>query len=331
VLAALGLLLRRWGREFQWGAFAASFTALDGRWLAVAAAAALATYWGRALRWSVMLRPLRSRPNLWGLFTATAIGFTAIVLLGRPAELVRPYLISVRERVAFSSQLGAWFLERLADMLAMVVVFGLALTQMPAQGAELGTHLKWTLRAGGYLAAATAVALVVILVVVRQSPELVRTRLLEALGWLPPEKLRRVERMTTAFLEGLAAIRGRTGLIWLTAYTALEWVLIALCTLALFKAYPGTSKLGISQALVFMGLVGFGSLLQIPGLGGGVQIASVVVLRELYGLPVELATSVAVGVWATTFVVIVPIGLPLALHEGFAFKRIKQLSMEAEP
>jgi len=330
VVGAVWLLYERWGRQFDWRAFAASFGGLDWRWVAVAAAAALATYWGRALRWAVMLWPLRRRPSLWGLFTATAIGFAAVVLLGRPAELVRPYLIAARERVPFSSQLGAWILERMADLLAMLLVFGFALTQVSASRPGLGAGLKWVLTVGGYFAGATAVALVVVLLLVRHSAQGVRQRLMEALGFLPAHRLKRVERMLTAFLEGLGAVRGRAAVLWFIGYTVLEWVLVALCVWALLKAYNGMLALGWGDVMVFMGLVSFGSVLQVPGVGGGVQIATVVVLRELHGVPLEVAGSVAVMVWAITVVVIVPIGLPLALHEGLTWKRIKQLGVEAE-
>ena len=44
---------------------------------------ALSTYYGRALRWAVMIRGSNRQPNLWGLFSATAVGFTAIILFGR--------------------------------------------------------------------------------------------------------------------------------------------------------------------------------------------------------------------------------------------------------
>src|SRR5438105_7172293 len=125
VLVALYLLrseLRK--RGFHWSVFVATLGQLDWRWLAASLVAALATYYGRALRWAVLLRPLRPHPNMWKLFSATVIGFTAVTLLGRPGEFVRPYLISVQERVPFSSQIAAWVLERIYDLLMALMIFG---------------------------------------------------------------------------------------------------------------------------------------------------------------------------------------------------------------
>ncbi len=332
LLAGAGwLVYQRWGRQFDWPAFGRSFASLDWRWLSWAIAAALATYWGRALRWAVMLRPLRPRPNLWGLFTATVIGFAAVVLLGRPAELVRPYLIASRERVSFSSQLGAWVLERIADLLAILLVFGFALTQVGAARPGAGSWLRWVLAAGGYVAALGVLVLLLLLLLLGRSPGDVRQRVKDAIGFLPERYLRRIERMLDAFLDGLSMLRDRTSVLWFVAYTALEWVLVALCLLTLFRAYPGMPRMRLDQVIVFMGLVSFGSLFQIPGIGGGVQVAAVVVLRELHAVPIELATSVALMIWILTFVVVVPPGLLLAVHEGLNWKRMRQLKLESQP
>ena len=42
-----------------------------------------------------------------------------------------------------------------------------------------------------------------------------------------------------------------------------------------------------------MGFVSFGSIVQIPGVGGGMQVVSVLVLTELFGIRLELATAFA--------------------------------------
>ncbi len=137
------MLQERWHHaHFEWRAFASSFLHLDWRWIAVALLLSWATCYGRALRWAVMLRPLRPDPNVWGIFKATAIGFTAVVLLGRPGEFVRPYLIALKEKVPLSSQLAAWVLERLCDLLAVLLVFGFAVSQIHASRAQPGAYLS---------------------------------------------------------------------------------------------------------------------------------------------------------------------------------------------
>ena len=59
------------------------------------------------------------------------------------------------------------------------------------------------------------------------------------------------------------------------------------------------------------------------------QIAAVVVLTELFGLGLEVSTGLAVIFWATSFAVIVPFGLGLALHEGIRVSSLRQIAAEA--
>ncbi len=315
---------------FRWDAFAASFLRLRWSWVGVSVLLALATYYGRALRWAVMLKPLRPRPNLWNLFSATAIGFTAVVLLGRPGEFVRPYLIALKERVPLSSQLAAWLLERIYDLLAVLIVFGLALSQVHVPRASLGPGLQWALQVGGTVVATASFACLIVLFLLRQFSEPMRRRLLDGMGFLPAHYFHRAERVVTAFVEGLASTRSAASLGLIVAYTFLEWVLITACYRCLFQAYPETAGLTLGDVVVFMGFVSLGSVVQIPAVGGGIQIVAVLVLTELFGLSLELATSIALLLWIITFVVIVPFGLGLSFHEGLNWKRFRELEREAE-
>lgn len=334
LLASAGLLAwwlhHRWrAMRFEWGTFTSSFLQMDWRWMLAAAAITILSYYGRALRWGVMLRPLGPEPSHWRLFKATAIGFTAVMLLGRPGEFVRPYLISIRERVPFSSQLAAWFLERICDLLAVLVIFGFALTQFDPARTHLGLKLQWVLEVGGYALGVMGVVSLVILVMLSRFSDTMRRRLMQGLGFLPPHYHHRVERIVTAFLDGTSATKTHSSVFWLMFYTGLEWALIVLSFLCLFRAFPATAGFALRDILVFMGFVAFGSILQIPGVGGGVQIVSIIVLTEMYGAKVELATSIAIMIWAITFVVIVPFGLALAFHEGLNWKRLRQLEQDA--
>ncbi len=333
VLAAFGawLVNQRFEQSgFHWKLFAASFLQLRWNWALASIALALLTYYGRALRWAVMLRPLRPDASLGGLVRATAIGFTAVVLLGRPGEFVRPYLIATRERVPLSSQLAAWFLERMLDLLAVLLIFGLALTQLPGAHASLGRGLQWVLEVGGYLLGAMGALCLVILIMLGRFPEATRRRLLAALAGLPARYQERIERTVTAFLGGTVSTQSRRSVFWLLFYTLVEWALVVLSLWCLFRGFPATAAFGLRDVMIFMGFIAFGGVLQIPGVGGGVQMVAMIVLTEMYRLPLELATSMAIVIWFITFVAIVPIGLLLACHEGVNWRRLRHLNTEIE-
>jgi ABC-type sulfate transport system permease component len=74
-----------------------------------------------------------------------------------------------------------------------------------------------------------------------------------------------------------------------------------------------------------LGFLAFGSIVQLHGIGGGVQVVSVLVLTEIYHLPIEAASAVAVFIWLITFVVVVPVGFVCAFHEGLNWSKLRQL------
>src|SRR5690242_466276 len=92
---------------FDWRLAVGSLARLRWSWVWVSIVPIFGTYYGRALRWAVFLRPLRPKPSTGRLLSATVIGFTAITLFGRPGEFVRPYLIARKEDVPVTSQVAA--------------------------------------------------------------------------------------------------------------------------------------------------------------------------------------------------------------------------------
>lgn len=330
-LALILLIALRWRREeFDWTLFSSTLLKLNWSWLALSAILGILTYYARALRWAVMLRPLKPSPKLFGLFSATAIGFTAIVIFGRPGEIVRPYLISTKEKVPFSSQLAAWLIERIFDMLTALLIFGFAMTQVARSHLAADSLLAWVLKGGGYVAAVVATATLSVFILFRQSSVRLKERLQGGLEFLPERVLAKVSKLLESFILGIECVKDSRNLLSLAFYTVVEWILIVLCFLACLKAFPALSSLGMVAALVLVGFVAFGSLVQIPGIGGGQQIMIVVVLTEVFHQPLEIASGMALVNYFMTFLIIVPFGLILLLHEGLNLKKLKEME-EKEP
>lgn len=315
-------------RQFDWRLALSSVAQLRLPWLLLAIATSYATYVGRALRWAVFLRPLKSNPSLWRLVSATVIGFTAITLLGRPGEFVRPYLIAMKEKVSVTSQLAAWLLERIFDLLMALLVFGFALARVTASGIAVGPTLTWVLATGGKFVTITSVILLLLLVCFRHFAEPARQRLTDALRFLPEAKFLRMEKLVAAFVQGVESTRSDGALLLVLFYSVVEWLLIAACYWCLAAAFRGLN-FTIVDVLIFMGFVSFGAIVQIPGIGGGVQVVAILVLTELFGVRLELATAFAVLIWIVTFVAIVPVGLVLVFREGLKWHNLRQIGREA--
>jgi len=120
----MAVLVWRWRTAgFDWQRFSSTLIGVRWPWLLLSIPVILSTYAVRALRWTVMVQPVAEHPSFWRILDATCVGFTAIVFFGRAGELVRPYLIATKEKVPFSSQIAAWLLERILDLLMIVLIF----------------------------------------------------------------------------------------------------------------------------------------------------------------------------------------------------------------
>jgi hypothetical protein len=128
----------------------------------------------------------------------------------------------------------------------------------------------------------------------------------------------------------MQSTRSTSGTLLLVVYTIVEWLVIAGAFVCVFRAFPATAQLGLTDVVILLGFACFGSVLQLPGVGGGMQIATVLVLSEFFGLGIEAASGIALVLWIVTFVAIVPIGLVLAFREGIQWRNLRHLKPEQE-
>jgi uncharacterized protein (TIRG00374 family) len=314
--------------SFDWALAASTFARLRWEWLAICIVPMFGTYYGRALRWAVFLKPLKPQPSIRNLLSATVIGFTAITLFGRPGEFVRPYLIAVKERVPVTSQFAAWVLERIFDLLMALLVFAYALTRVQASGIHVGERLAWILAVGGKIVVLLCLGLLALILSFRHLAKPIQERLGLALRFLPDKYHAMIDRWIATFVQGVESTRDDSALLFVLLYSILEWILIIASYWCIARAFDGMLNFTLVDVLIFAGFVSFGAVVQIPGIGGGMQVVAVVVLTELFGVRLELATSFALVVWATTFVIIVPFGLLIAVKEGLDWRGLRRIGEE---
>jgi glycosyltransferase 2 family protein len=335
LLVVVLLAYRTRGPTFRWDLFLVTLRHVDWLWLGPSICLILLSNVGRALRWQVMLQPMLgpmsrtpdARPiGIWRLASDTAIGLTAGVLLGRVGEVVRPYLISVQTGLPFSSQAAAWLLERMLDLLAVLLLSGYALIRITQYSWRLGPKVQDALAAGGYSLAVAGALCLILLLAFRDPSRRAQTRILAALTFLPEHQQRRAGQMLEAFSQGIECTRNPQSLALLLGYTVLEWAIFVASNFALLRGFQATRGFGPMDVLVLLAFGSLGSLVQIPGLGGGVQVAYIVTLTRIYGIPLEAASSIAILLWMVGYIVIVPFGLACAFHEGLNWGKLKLLS-----
>jgi len=262
-------------------------------WIIGGCGAVLAAFAIRALRWVWLLRPVAAVPVSAAL-SATAIGFASgVVLPLRLGELVRPALLGRRTGIGFGPALSSVVVERLLDMLVIVLCF-LALSMLfPLPGAA---------RTGARgLAAATASGFA--LLILAQRHRATAESWLEGLLRHLPERVSAPARRTIAgLLDGCKALGDPGALAIVLGLSVLLWAAAALMYLCAIRALDLPMP-AIPGALAVMVIVtAFVFLPQAPGLVGTWQAGCVVALG-LFGVPRDQAVGYSLLTWLTAMLV----------------------------
>jgi ABC-type sulfate transport system permease component len=73
-----------------------------------------------------------------------------------------------------------------------------------------------------------------------------------------------------------------------------------------------------------------GSVVQLPAVGGGAQLASVLVYTKIFGVETEPATAAAVVLWLIGFAVVTVVGVPFLIQEGLSLGKLRELAHEKD-
>jgi hypothetical protein len=263
------------------------------------------------------------------------MGFAAIFVLGRAGEPVRPLLLARKDRLPVSGMFGIFFLERFCDFAAAAALACLSLLVFPNRLSDAGADMNWVghARHGAWLLLAVLVGLTAVLVYYRVHGAAAVDRGLER--WRNGHGVKaRIASAISGISDGLQAIRTLSDLWAAIGYTAAHWVLAVLIYMWTAQAFPGAfvhSDMNFWGAMLLLAVTLVGSVLQLPGIGGGAQIASIVALTAIFGVAEEPAIAIAVVLWITTFAGCTLAGIPLLIHEGMSFGDLRQLARaEAE-
>ena len=188
-------------------------------WVLASAASSILAILLRAQRWRLLLAPVAAVP-LAPAFSATAIGFAATAVLPlRLGEVIRPAVLARRVGFGVSPALSSVVLERLFDMLFVVLCF-LVLSRIYPLPADLR-------RAALVLGAVAVLGFVVLLVASRNRPR--AERMLDVVvAWLPAAAGRVLRPLAMGFLDALGALESLRIVGGVVGYSTVLWAANAL-------------------------------------------------------------------------------------------------------
>ncbi len=331
VLAALVVLAvyAQHQHPFHWQTFVEQLALADWRKIGVAFGCIYVGYVFRAVRWAMLLRHIKKVP-LFSLLGTQVIGFTAVALIGRIADPVRPYLVSKKTGLPLGNQIAVYIVERLFDAGSMALIFCSVILLAPA-GALPHPEI---IRKVCYGALATTVLGAFFLVAVRLAGGVVASFVEGTFGVLSKRLGRAFGEKIRAFRSGLDTLRSFSDFGIAAALSLTMWGLITLAyfeTTTAFVASPQLAGLTLAKCVLLMASGMAASGFQLPVLGWFTQIGVVAAaMSGFFGVAAEPATACAATLLAVSFLGIVPVGLIWARFEHVNLRKITVESEHAD-
>lgn len=296
----------------------------DARLLLLGVCVTMTTYALRAFRWQYLLAPI-GPTRFATAFQTTVIGFMASFLLpARAGEVLRPYLLARREHLPPTACFATIILERLLDLLTVLLLFGVfvlfvdpaSLTGAPALYAEVKT--------GGLLAAAAAVAGFLVFFFLAGHPEQLGAWARRIERVLPERLAHAVASIVESFAEGLAVMRRPAHLLGSLALSFPLWLSIALGIFVTSRAFHMT--FGYLGSFLVMTLLVVGVAVPTPGQVGGFHTAYKIAVMTFFGASEPTAVGAAIVLWAVSFVPVTLLGLVFMAREGLSLGRMREMA-----
>lgn len=269
----------------------------------------------RCQRWQVLLRPVARVPFL-PLLSATSIGFLCnMVLPLRVGEVVRPVLLARRARLPVSSVLASVVVERLLDMLTILVFLAVVIAVVPVPA---------SIRRGGFVLVISA-GLAVTLVLMLQRRHPLALRITRATMALLPRGLRaRAESALHDFIEGLQGLGDGSG-FRLAAYSLYLWTVIAsVFGVGLLACELHGVPLVRGSLAIVTGVAVAVSAPSAPGFIGTFQVGCVLALG-LFGVAEPDAIPYAFVTWAVQWLTQIALGVVFLMRENVSFRDLQHV------
>lgn len=308
-----------------------SFKTIDHIYILPSILILSASYVLRAFRWQILLAPMQTM-KVSELYSPLIVGFMSNILPGRAGEFIRAYLLKQRSSISFSGAFATIIVERLFDLLMMLLMFiwlfvfrsEVFATDARAMGLPVETV---AVKFGQIAATLIAVLLVFIYLLVWH-----KEKFLTLVVWfekrLPEKWANKVQYLVDEFSLGLSVIKDIRALIKILLFSILIWTAITVTFYPLYWAYDLQNK-SLDSLVLMTVMVGiFITVLPTPAFLGSTNAAILISLHHIMGENELDAVSFGMVSWALGFVILLVGGVYFLMHDHLSLSRLVQAEEE---
>jgi uncharacterized protein (TIRG00374 family) len=280
------------------------------------------TLFARSLRWQTFLSPIGTA-KLNNLFAATSVGFGAIFVVGRAGEIIRPAVLSLRERIKPTATFATILIERLFDTTAVVSLFAVNLLFFELPPDQNNANALGAIRSVGLtLLIGVAVGISIL--------ALLRLKAAAIIRWMERHGARLPKKLSYPLLnfikhlaEGLSVLLDLRALATTIFFTACVWTLVSAATWLTLFAFG--LNFSISHTIFVLGFGLVGSVAPTPGGSAGAFHAAAAKGLEFLGLDPNLAASIAIIYHLIAFGPPFLIGLFYLIRDDISLGQLREM------
>ena len=303
-------------RKVDWGEAGAALAAAQYLYVVPMLVVSVWSLYIRAQRWRVLLRPL-GNPAMRTLVAATNIGFMAnMVLPLRMGEVIRPVLVSRKEREPLGGVLATIVLERIFDLFMILFLFGVSAATVSVSAA---------VRQWGYRMFAVAIAVGAAVAFIRWQEALA----LRLLGWslrpLPRRFAEPIDQFFRGFIRALEVLDSPLTFLQVLAWSLYLWLVISSTYAFGILAFGLHVPLAVGSVAIMAVIAIAVSAPSAPGFIGAFQLGCTLALA-IFGVSQSQAIAYSIVLHLTQFAGTVAAGLYSLTREGVSLRQLEEAS-----
>ena len=289
----------------------------------------------RTTRWRFFLEPVAEGGLKRPLLPVVVVGYMALNLIpARIGEIVRAVYLSIRESISATGALGTVLLERLSDVLALLLLFAIAalVGSIAAESAlsDLAASVPGGVATMAFVAVAPFVLLVALVAyIVLVNPARTEVMLDGLLRFVGPVLRQRIVSAVVNLLNGFWSVRTPSGLMKLVLLSIPVWIfeigMYYVIALGFDLRGAFSSELQFVAAIVIFGAAGNlgGVIPALPGNWGTMDVVGAGALIAI-GADPEVAAAYALTVHVALWVPVTLVGAFILLSDHVSLARLTQ-------
>jgi uncharacterized protein (TIRG00374 family) len=271
---------------------------------------------------------------LYSLFATTGLGYAFSLVGGRVGgELLRPALLGLREKVPISAAVGSIAIERLLDLVALVLLAAFTLllptTWTGLSAPEAAPTVAGIRIAGGFMLAGALVLLVLMALAASRREALEAWARRRSAATRRGRLLGMVLGVLGRFLQGAESLRSRRLLVSACLQSLWIWIVVgAGVWLMLLGCGVSAAEVPFLGVYILAPALALGIAVPTPGGAGGYHFAMAKTLEKLFGVPYDSAVAASLIHHAATWLPIILLAAVLMAREGLGMSDLSRLVRE---